>query len=165
MYLQILAFVRPTWHSTYLFVHSECLVFAVPTWIRKTDPQKMIPLHPGPTWMPNVKLDPSFFGRRKNGKIIQKVAIWVFPKIGIPQNGWLIMENPIKMDDLGGKPIIFGNTHLFNMFAFFCTFVISPYLRCNLRKRSTDVLWRFWTSIGLPIKTPLKVSDKTRAWG
>ena len=23
------------------------------------------------------------------------------------------MENPIKMDDLGGKPTIFGNTHVF----------------------------------------------------
>ena len=28
-------------------------------------------------------------------------SIWVFPKILVPQNGWLIMENPIKMDDLG----------------------------------------------------------------
>ena len=27
--------------------------------------------------------------------------IWVFPKIGVPQNGWFIMETPIKMDDLG----------------------------------------------------------------
>ena len=27
--------------------------------------------------------------------------IWVFPKIGVPQNGWFIMEKPIKMDDLG----------------------------------------------------------------
>ena len=27
--------------------------------------------------------------------------IWVFPKIGVPQKGWFIMENPIKMDDLG----------------------------------------------------------------
>ena len=28
------------------------------------------------------------------------IYIWVFPKIGVPQNGWCIMENPIKMDDL-----------------------------------------------------------------
>ena len=26
---------------------------------------------------------------------------WWFPKIGVPQNGWFIMENSIKMDDLG----------------------------------------------------------------
>ena len=27
--------------------------------------------------------------------------IWMFPKIGVPQNGWFVMENPIKVDDLG----------------------------------------------------------------
>ena len=25
----------------------------------------------------------------------------MFPKIGVPENGWFIVENPIKMDDLG----------------------------------------------------------------
>ena len=28
-------------------------------------------------------------------------TIRMFPKIVVPQNGWFMMENPIKMDDLG----------------------------------------------------------------
>ena len=42
----------------------------------------------------------------------------MFPKIGVPQNGWCIMENPIKMDDLGGT-IIFGNTHIAMEYPYF----------------------------------------------
>ena len=34
-------------------------------------------------------------------KMYAAYYIWMFPKIGVPQNGWFAMENPIKMDDLG----------------------------------------------------------------
>ena len=44
---------------------------------------------------------------------IKPLYIWVFPKIVVPPNGWFTMvPNPIKMDDLGGFPPIFGNTHI-----------------------------------------------------
>ncbi len=42
-------------------------------------------------------------------------VIWVFPIIGVhtPQNGWFISwKTLLKMDDLGGFPPVFGNTHL-----------------------------------------------------
>ena len=42
---------------------------------------------------------PGCHGKTKT--LVAAIAIWVFPKIMVPQNGWFIMEIPIKMDNLG----------------------------------------------------------------
>jgi len=33
--------------------------------------------------------------------MFELMNIWTFPKIVVPQNVWFIMENHIKMDNLG----------------------------------------------------------------
>ena len=48
-------------------------------------------------------LPTTFYGNQKQPLMIYKYigTKWMFPKIGVPQNGWFIMENLIKKDDLG----------------------------------------------------------------
>ena len=49
--------------------------------------------------------------RHGGGSTVNPGAIWLFPKIGVPQNGCFIMEIPIKNGGFGCTTI-FGNIHI-----------------------------------------------------
>ena len=55
-----------------------------------------------------------------------RLDIWMFPIIGVPQNGWFIMENPIKMADLVVP--IFSETQIYLPIHAISDFVL-PFVR------------------------------------
>ena len=63
----------------------------------------------------------------QNQETSRERDIWVFPKIGVPQNVWFIMENFIKMDDLGGKTPYFWKHPFYSSSVFF-----SPPFRASI---------------------------------
>ena len=64
-------------------------------------------------------------------------SIWVFPKIGVPQNGWFITENPIKMDDLGAP--LFSETPIW------------IYMNSMNSSTTHTSIWTVWTVFRIPL--------------
>ena len=79
------------------------------------------------------------FKRRGEDLYKNNMPIWVFPKIVVPQNGWFIMEIPIRMDDLGVP--LFSETSIWSIA--FCQLIT---LESKKIAPTRSCLGPFWSS-------------------
>ena len=78
--------------------HSQVFFVTAISWVRETIPNRHRIAKAFPAFARTGCCSSDVM---KGTQLNQPWNIWVFPKIGVPQNGWFTMENPIKMDDLG----------------------------------------------------------------
>ena len=70
--------------------------------------------------------------------VFKYIWTWMFPKIVVPQNGWFIMGNLIKMDDLGVP--LFSETPI-------CIYIyIQLYIYCRYLFLLEHQSYTFWVS-------------------
>ena len=138
LYMGITNHLRPSWDDH----HDPGGVLGSP-YLR---PPPGLPLPPAMAAALGIPNSPEELRLGRFGYPSNSLHNWVFPKIGVPQNGWLIMENPIKMDDLG-VPLFLETLNYHGHKIFGSCFY--PYAHCSLLQS-----W-FWSGFWVPKHLPI----------